>query len=189
MKCGDSIFSELKSLILIVVATTGGLFQASYCQSAHHGGVSLLIQQTPVQGGTITPSAGVHQFAPNSQITLVAVPQQGYQFVYWLGDVSDPTGNRTNVFLDGPKVVIAVFEPIEQQYRADGPVLAAGGGRGGIVAAAGDFGQHGSLWLGGGPAALHAQRSSRPTFPAESIPEPATLILLGLGCLIWRRRW
>lgn len=164
-----------------MAAVTGGLLQASYCQSAD---VTLFIQQTPAQGGTIIPSAGIHHFAPNSQVALTAVPQPAYQFIYWLGDVSDPTASSTTVFLDGPKVVLAVFEPLEPQYYVQGR---SGRGGGGTIAAVADFGQHG--WMEAHSRTIIEQSSpSTPQAPAADVPEPATLMLLSLGAIIFGRR-
>jgi len=187
MKQRDSILSGLQSLILIVAAVSGGLPLVSYCKDARPGQVTLFIQQTPAQGGTITPSAGFHHFAPNSQVTLTAVPRSGYQFTYWLGDVGDPTASSTSIFLNRPKVVVAVFEPLEQDYCAQGPSIRASGAGGGAFASEGDYAWDGSMWLGSGTVAPEGQTSSWPTFPAAAIPEPATLLLLGLGAVALRK--
>ncbi|MHC4207590.1 MAG: InlB B-repeat-containing protein, partial [Planctomycetota bacterium] len=74
----------------------------------------LLLEQTPVKGGEITPVAGVHYFKPDSEVILTAVPKAGYKFIHWLGDVSDPTSANTVVYLNEPKVIIAVFEQAKQ---------------------------------------------------------------------------
>jgi hypothetical protein len=184
MKQRDSIFPGVQSLILIVAAITGGLSQTSYCRTARLEDVTLFIQHTPTEGGTITPSAGVHHFAPNSQVTLTAVPRSGYQFVYWLGDVGDPTAGSTTVLLDKPKVVIAVFESLEQDYCARGS--SAGGAGGGMIAAGSEFGQQG--WMESHSRPIEPTRPSLPRFPAADVPEPGTLLLLGLGAVIARKR-
>jgi len=186
MKQRDSIFPGVQSLILTVAAITGGLLQTSYCRTASLEHVTLFIQHTPTEGGTITPSAGVHHFAPNSQVTLTAVPRSGYQFVYWLGDVGDPTAGSTTVLLDKPKVVIAVFESLEQDYCARGSSAGAGGAGGGMIAAGSEFGQQG--WMQSHSRPIEPTRPSLPYFPAADVPEPGTLLLLGLGAVIARKR-
>jgi len=183
MKQRYSILSGLQSLTLIVAAVIGCLPHASYCRDT---AVTLFIQQTPTQGGTITPSVGVHNFAPNSQVTLTAVPQSGYQFLYWLGDVGDPSSSKTSIFLNRPKVVVAVFEPLEWDYSTQGSSMRTGGGGGHMVAAETDFGQQG--WMGSGSRPAVPTTPSLPHVPAASIPEPATIILLGLSAVLLRRK-
>ncbi len=130
---------------------------------------------------------------------MTAVPKPGYHFVYWLGDVSDPTANSTIVYLDAPKIVIAVFERVEYDFLAveeraqSRPV-------GGLVGSAGDYARGG----GGGGIGRRPSWPSPPSppppppeeeedfpvppegndFPVpEPIPEPATVLLLGWGSL------
>jgi hypothetical protein len=167
------------ALVLILVSS----LPTAYCQS---GVVTLLIQQTPIRGGTISPSAGIHRFARDSQVTLTAVAQSGFQFSYWLGDVGDPAASRTTVYLNGPKVVVAVFEPIERESLAK--PASGGGAGGGMVAATPDLGPQGSMWLGaGGTTTADRQSFTRPSFPATAIPEPATLLLLSMGAVALRK--
>ncbi len=102
-----------------------GFFAPTQSQGAD---AALLVQQTPLDGGIITPSRGVHFFALNSEIVLTAIPNPGYKFIYWLGDVGDPTANRTITYLNKPKIIIAIFDPIEDgsSFIGRGSV---GGGR------------------------------------------------------------
>jgi len=148
----------------------------------------LLLQQTPLEGGTLTPRAGVHCFELNTRITLAAVPKPGFQFLYWLGDVSNPTANRTIVRLDAPKIVIAVFDPVGPALLVvgDGPEnkgLTVGGGGG----------AGGALFAGAAEYVLPRRRSSGGGWiigPRQIIiPEPATVVLLALGSLfVFTRR-
>ena len=73
--------------------------------------VELMLEQSPSDAGQITPGVGIHRFIPNTQIEISAIPQKGFQFAYWLGDVSDPTASTTKVSLNDSKAVIAVYEP------------------------------------------------------------------------------
>lgn len=183
MKCGHSLSLGLRRLTIALAIMSGGWLNAAHGQAT---AVRLLIQQTPIQGGTITPSAGIHHFAPNSQVKLTAVPGAGYRFLYWLGDVSAPAASRTTVYLNGPKVVIAVFELVEHESLVK-PVYGGGAG-GGMVAAPTDLGPQGSMWLGGGGTTVpDRQNNTRPSFPATAIPEPATLLLLSLGVAALRK--
>jgi hypothetical protein len=87
------------------------------------------------------------------------------------------------VLLDKPKVVIAVFESLEQDYCARGS--SAGGAGGGMIAAGSEFGQQG--WMGSHSRPIEPTRPSLPYFPAADVPEPATLLLLAVGALLFRR--
>lgn len=201
MKGNNSILIGWRGVILAVaVIAAAGLFEPAYCQTDDP---ALLLQQTPAQGGTITPGVGVHHFDLNAQVTLTAVPNPGYQFVYWLGDVDDPTVSSTVVYLDAPKIVIAVFERAKYEFMdvAERPQSRPGGG---IRASAADYSRQG----GGGAGGRRPRRRPRPPgpppeppeeepeedfpvpeeeevndFPVPEIPEPATVVLLILGSL------
>jgi len=165
------------------------LLEPAYCET---DGTALLLQQAPVQGGTITPDVGVHHFDLNTDVTLTAVPRPGYQFIYWLGDVSDPTANRTVVYLDAPKIVVAIFERAEYKFLdVQERAQSAPGGGGFAGAGAADYVRQG---FGGGggrrpqswPGPPDQEPEPEPEtddFPVPT-PEPATVCLLGLGGLI-----
>ena len=183
-------------LILFGLIIAIALPAAAYCQD----GIALLIQKTPAQGGSVTPEVGVHYLGLNSEVTLTANPKPGYQFVYWIGDVSDTTSSTTMAYLDSPKIIIAVFERSEYAFlEKDDAIRSAPGG--GMYGSAGDYSKQG--YTGGG-----GRRSSNggggnggdddtpesdpfpvPTpsddFPIpEPIPEPATALLLTIGSFV-----
>jgi hypothetical protein len=157
----------------VVLIITGVLFTPVYCQVPS---VALLIQQSPSQGGTITPGPGVHDFAINSEVTLTAIPKAGYHFVCWLGDVSDPTSDTTITFLNKPKIIIAVFEQNEYETLSE-EANASGGARGGPAA-----GGHRLQPLNNLPQEyIPGSPPEPPVPPGPPIPEPATALLLALG--------
>jgi hypothetical protein len=165
--------------------------------------MALLLQQSPADGGSIEPGTGVHQLECNSQITLRAVPQQGYQFVTWLGDVDEPTSPVTEAYMDSPKIVIAVFERSQYESIEAADILFSRPG-GGLRGSAADIGSGGG---GGGVTGRqwHSEplrRILRPEeepdelpvpdeaenddFPVPEVPEPATLTLFALAGILIR---
>jgi hypothetical protein len=175
---------RLYASALIVVM--GCMLAPAYCQNPN---VALLLQQTPNKGGAITPTAGVYHFEQNSQVSLTAVPKPGYQFVYWLGDVSEPAATSTMVYLDKPKIIVAIFEKAEfGTLGAEESLEATGGGGGGggagssLMTNAVSYGQTGGISGGSGGKKTQVVK---PVYPngSEVVPEPATIVLLILGSL------
>ena len=204
MKGPAGVLRGWKATIVTIAVIAAGLFMPAQSRGRD---VALLLQQTPLDGGIVTPSPGVHFFALNSEIVLTATPNPGYKFIYWLGDVGDPTANRTITYLNKPKIIIAIFEPIEDSTSFIGRG-SVGGGRvtsGGLIAAAADYGGWGQTRLassGSRPSGSStpypyeqvweplpwtpSQSPISPESPTPSeppIPEPATGILLFLGSL------
>jgi hypothetical protein len=190
MKPGGSPFFGWKILISAVAIIVGLFFAPAYCQTSD---VALLLQQTPNKGGAITPDAGVYHFKQNSEVTLTAAPKPGYQFVYWIGDVSDPSAISTMVYLDKPKIIIAVFEQGGYGVPAVEKGISGGGGGGGggsgFISPAMTFGQAGSISGVAGGVKTKIYKSAYPK-SNEVIPEPATGVLLIFGSLfaLVRRR-
>lgn len=183
---GFSILNRQLRLAVAIVAF--GLIVPAYCQTQD---IVLLLEQTPVKGGEITPAAGVHHFKPGTEVVLKAVPKPGYKFTHWLGEVSDATATSTVAYLDKPKVIIAVFEQAEHGVSADGEGLSAGGGGGGggLFPTALDFSRPGGFSGGGGKAKpKELVYYVKDTKPAPKVPEPATGLLLVLGSLFALKR-
>jgi hypothetical protein len=182
MKWGVSKFFVFRAVILAILIIAGGLSVPAYCKSPS---VTLLLEQTPATGGEITPVAGVYYYAPGAEVTLTAVPKPGYQFVHWLGEVSDPASKSTVVYLNKPKVIIAVFEPTEYGLGGGGSLTGGGGAGGGAIPTAVDFSKPAGLSSGGGGSKAKPQKLvfMENGDAAPEVPEPATGILLVLGSL------
>lgn len=186
MKPNSLTVIRWQGIILVVVIIVAGLLEPAYCQT---GLAVLLLQQTPLQGGTTNYNLGIHHFVPNTAVTLVAVPKPGYRFLYWLGDVSDPTAKSTVVFLDAAKIVVAVFDRVEHQLSF-GRGGAQGGSApiGGLISTAADYARGGYAGGGGGSSGGSSEEQPPDEYFPPVIPEPATILLLGLGCLALLRK-
>ena len=152
--------------------------------------VALILRQTPL-GGKIIPSPGVYCFSPGSTVALTAVAEPDFQFVYWLGEVSDPTSETTLVLLDKPKIVIAVFHPTRfEPGKVELPTV--GGGFGAAPKRrwfAGGAAGYGTAHAGTGFAISVPYTSYvRPGYKPEPIPEPGTWVLIVLGATVILRR-
>jgi hypothetical protein len=132
----------------------------------------------------------VHYLELDTSVTLTAVPRPGYQFIYWLGDVSDPELNRTTAYLDAPKIIIAIFERAEFELEdmSEATQGIPGGLAGGLIASAPDFSRQ--EFSGGGARRQSVSRppaqppEPEPLPPPEipvPVPEPTTLVLLAVG--------
>jgi hypothetical protein len=185
MKVGSPTLVGCKGVILAIAIVVGWLFAPAYCKNRD---VALLLQQTPAQGGATTPVAGVYHFVPGSEVTLTAVPERGYQFNHWLGEVSDPTASSTVVYLDKPKVIVAVFKQTKYGILGAGESLpTGGGGGGGLIHTGGDYGKPVALSTGGGQGGkrrLQSLADSKSTEGVSEVPEPATAALLVMGGLL-----
>lgn len=175
-------------ILLFCLAGTG------YCEEF---GTSLVLDVSPVNGGTLNLSPGVHTYDRDSEVTLIAVPHPGYQFVYWLGNVSNARASSTTVYLDSPKIIIAVFErsKFEIVELEEGPQGSIG--RGGLVGSGGDYAA-GLEQAIGAKRPLHwhfpkpkPPEEENPPVPPDKgeepppvpVPEPATIVLIFAGML------
>ena len=160
MKKNISKLRQVEAVLLILAVVSPAFAQI--------GTNALMVQQSPADGGTVTPGVGVHDMKNNSQVTLYAVPKPGYQFVYWIGDVSDPTSNSTVTYLDSPKIIIAVFERAGYEYlsRSESVRSQPSGG---------------TYSLSVDTPNTEFNPPPPPPPPPPPVPEPATILTFALG--------
>jgi hypothetical protein len=206
MKQQRSILVGWQGVILALMIILYGLLAPAYCQNPASAewqprtdATALLMQQSDSRAGTVTPDVGVHYFDLDAEVLLTAVPKPGYYFVYWIGDVSDPTANSTIVYLDTPKIVLAVFARSEFAFLIDETMMFGGGAGGGTRPSAADYSNQQYTGSESGktssptppppPPPPPPSPSPPPSdeFPVPEAPEPATALLLGLGSLLLTR--
>ncbi len=192
MKFKNSIPVGWQSVILAVVVIGICAVEPAYCQGE---GIALLLQKAPANGGVVNIGVGVHHFGRNTEVTLTATPKPGYHFAYWLGDVSDPMANNTVVYMDVPKIIIAVFERAKHDFPVSEESMSYNAPFGGLMAHAGDYARRGGGGIGGRrPRKWRWPERPEPPEPLDNlpvptdsndfpvpIPEPATGILLAVG--------
>ena len=59
--------------------------------------------------GTVTPSAGTHQYAENTVVDITAIPDEGNRFDSWTGGISDIDSASTKVTIDSDTTIRAHF--------------------------------------------------------------------------------
>ncbi len=196
----------LTSLIL-------GLFTVMLAVPAYaEDGYALLVQQSPPDGGSVNLGSGVHKVGIGENVALSATPKPGYRFLYWLGDVSAADTMETSIEVDSPKMVVAVFarddfEDVLSGGAGAGERLSGGGGGGGRRGGFNPILPSASVSPASGPAEIDypdyiyeydptnnydipvpGDGDDIPVPGGEEVPEPTTILLLGLGSAAFLRR-
>ena len=195
--CKNGVCNLLALIVVLSVSATA---------VASDDGYALLIQTSPPDAGAVTPGSGVHKVAVGQTVALSAVPKQGYQFLYWLGDVSSTSGPDTTVSVDSPKLVVAVFAKADFDEELPGAGIAdgqhtPGGGRGynpiqspgSVSPGFGDFDGPSRRSIPDPPDNPDGDipvpgDNDIPVSGVNEVPEPATVLLLGLGASILLKR-
>ncbi|MFC2022585.1 fibronectin type III domain-containing protein [Chloroflexota bacterium] len=70
----------------------------------------LTIAVNPTGGGNTTPGVGTHIYNEGQEVSIVAIPNEGYEFSGWTGDaVENPNSASTAITMDSNKTVTANF--------------------------------------------------------------------------------
>lgn len=70
---------------------------------------SLMMQASPGADGTTNPVPGTYSEDVNSVIAIQAIPNSGYHFINWAGNVADPNNPSTTIAMNQPQTVTANF--------------------------------------------------------------------------------
>ncbi|MFH1614727.1 MAG: hypothetical protein ABIG61_06560 [Planctomycetota bacterium] len=150
----------------------------------------LLLQRTPINGGTVTPSVDeAHYYETNTTVKLVAIAKAGFHFVYWLGDVSEPTANNTTVTLDTPKYIIAVFSKDKFGFVSKIGIPQSAGGPANLLPYT-PLSSPGSVSPSSSPSSPSSPNLPVLVIEEEPIivPEPAASAILVLGAIYLLRK-
>ncbi|MCE5249036.1 InlB B-repeat-containing protein [bacterium] len=73
---------------------------------------TLTLAVNTAEWGTTNPSAGAHTYDEGTEVTVTAIPSEGYRFAGWTGSVMNATNATTTVTVTGNMTVVANFEKI-----------------------------------------------------------------------------
>ncbi len=116
--------------------------------------------------GSTYPEEGINWYPYGTEVTVMAVPDQGWSFSHWTGDVPEAgdKGNETSLFMDGHKNLTAHFVLDEYtlniKREGDGTTIPSEGGHTYLygdevnVTAAPDEGWRFSHWSGDVPPGM-----------------------------------
>ena len=90
---------------------------------------NLTMAVSPSGTGSTSPAVGVHAYVEGTVVNISAIPNSGYQFDHWTGDVADPDSASTTVTMNSDKTVTAYFveAPPSGEVTLDGAVSTGAG--------------------------------------------------------------
>lgn len=81
----------------------------------------------PAEGGTVTLNPSGNTYMAGTEVTLTAVPGEGYVFAYWSGDLSG-SSSAGSIIMNSDKGVTAHFSLTDLSYSLTCSVEPVGGG-------------------------------------------------------------
>ncbi|MFQ5997520.1 MAG: InlB B-repeat-containing protein [Dehalococcoidales bacterium] len=74
--------------------------------------------------GATTPSVGSHSYGKGSTVSISAVPDSGWQFDGWTGDVAEPDSATTMVTINSDKTITVNFSQVGHNWWLTGGIIA-----------------------------------------------------------------
>lgn len=112
----------------ILLIVTALLLGGAACDGDGNGISNYQLAVSSASGGSVTaPGAGTFTYAAGTVVQLVAMPDEGYQFLSWTGDldhIADSNAASTTITMNGNYAVVANF----QTEGGTGPSNGGGGG-------------------------------------------------------------
>ena len=66
--------------------------------------------------GATTPSAGEHTYADGAVVDVTAIPDKGWQFDGWNGNVAEPSSFSISVAMESDETITANFSPVKPDW-------------------------------------------------------------------------
>ncbi len=66
--------------------------------------------------GSTEPAVGTHEYNEGDAVSITAIPDEGWQFDGWSGDVTDPQLTITTLIVTSDKTVTADFSRVEPDW-------------------------------------------------------------------------
>jgi hypothetical protein len=94
------------------------------CDDDGNGTDNYQLAVSSASGGSVTtPGAGTFTYDAGMVVQLVAMPEEGYEFLSWTGDldhIADPNAASTTITMNGNYAVVANFETESGPGSGDG---------------------------------------------------------------------
>ena len=107
-------------LLLVAAFVIGG----AACDGDGNGISNYQLAVSSAWGGLVTsPGAGTYMYDAGTVVQLVAMPDEGYQFLSWTGDldqIADPNAASTTITMNGNYAVVANFQTEGEPDPGDG---------------------------------------------------------------------